>query len=104
MTDDDLGREAPETLDLSGDDTVAPSLAEPTTEDYDPAPEREKLRGTLALLLVSLLIGIVLLGFVSVWFNWVAIADLKQLLELVFTPVVTLVGAVTGFYYGERSK
>ena len=104
MSVEETGPDVAEVLDLSGDAPVPAALDEPKFKKYDPAPERERLPGTIALLLVSLLIGIVLLGFVSVWFKWVAIADLKQLPELVFTPVATLVGAVTGFYYGEKSR
>ena len=29
---------------------------------------------------------------------------LKALLEIIFAPIVGLVGAVTGFYFGEKSR
>ena len=35
---------------------------------------------------------------------WLTVPDVKALLEVVLAPVVGLVGAVTGFYYGGKSN
>ena len=74
---------------------------------YDPAPEREKKRGIIALVLVSALCGIIVLAFLYMFIFPAASTDieaLKSLLEIIFAPIVGLVGAVTGFYFGEKSR
>lgn len=71
---------------------------------WDPAPAREKIRGWIALILIWLLVGTVVLSFVSLWANWIAMPDLEGLLGLLFGPIVALVGAATGFYYGGRDS
>jgi len=87
--------------------------------DYDPAPEREHKRGQIALRLVGLLIGICAGTFVIVIAPAVcefvggdavakcaklSISEVETVLQLLLTPVVGLVGAVTGFYFGERQS
>ncbi len=54
--------------------------------------------------LIALLVAVVLLSFLSLWINSVAANELEGLLQLVFAPIVALVGAATGFYYGARPK
>lgn len=76
-------------------------------EPYDPAPEREQKRGLIALILVSALCGIIVLAFAFIFFVPAANANidiLKSVLEIIFAPIVGLVGAVTGFYFGEKSR
>jgi hypothetical protein len=88
----------------------------PTEVPYDPAPARENVRGTIALLLVWSMVGVIalvaLVGVVTAYNCHVKDActaettDLKSIrsvIELVLTPLVGLVGAVTGFYFGEKS-
>ena len=72
--------------------------------EYDPAPEREKVRGIIALTLILLLVGTVLLSFLSLWLEWVTAKDLESLLKLVLAPIVALAGSATGFYFGGKSS
>jgi hypothetical protein len=50
-----------------------------------------------------------MLGFI-VWFSlvYVSVSDkvdnLKIVLEIILSPITGLVGAVTGFYFGEKSS
>ncbi len=83
---------------------VEPDLVSYQTAPFDPAPKRERLRGVIAISLVGLLVGIVVMTFISLATGWVAFPDVKGVLDLVLAPVIGLVGAVTGFYFGERSK
>lgn len=91
-------------------------IQSPTEEPYDPAPARENVRGMIALLLVWTLVAVVALvmivGIVTAYGCHLKesctpeTADLKSIravIELVLTPLVGLVGAVTGFYFGEKS-
>ena len=80
---------------------------------YDPARDREHKRGQIALRLIWLLSGIVAAALLLAsahllcWFAATKCADIPfssavDLVQLLLTPVVGLVGAVTGFYYAER--
>ena len=96
--------------------SVAPELrpAEPGESLPPPAPglplpsaipveqQREALRGRIAAWLLAILGFIVVGSFVSLWFGWGETAALTDLLTLLFAPMIGLVGAVTGFYYGEK--
>nr|WP_294528688.1 hypothetical protein [uncultured Rhodopila sp.] len=101
---------SPVELDLTtrpGEAQTAGELIRPEEKPYDPAPEREKKRGIIALVLVSALCGIIVLAFVYVFVAPAPgpnIEVLKTVLEIIFAPIVGLVGAVTGFYFGEKSR
>ena len=68
------------------------------------------MRGGIAVALVAILGVMVLLAFLYVMISLFILKTfrdmdaLKTLLEILFSPVVALVGAVTGFYFGEKSK
>jgi hypothetical protein len=83
---------------------------------YDPTPDRETIRGTIAQALVWTLvavIGCVLLTGLATMVGChtkdacsaetVELKTVRAVIELVFTPLLGLVGAVTGFYFGEKS-
>ena len=101
------GDDGVEQLDLTatpGETQIESTPFRPKTAPYDPAPEREKIRGSIALILVWLLVGLVAALFLSVWFFGTDLTNIKTILELVLAPIIGLVGAITGFYYGEKSK
>jgi len=50
-----------------------------------------------------MLAGVLLLAFISMWFKMDTDA-LRTVLTIIFGPLVTLVSAATGFYYGSRSN
>lgn len=87
------------------DGDEAENSTSPTLEKYDPEPARDDVRKTIAYWLLGILSGIVVLAFVLLGAQkWLG-TDLEQVrsvAELLFTPVVTLLGAVTGFYYAEH--
>jgi hypothetical protein len=66
---------------------------------YDPAEDREKVRGRIAGGLVALLAVLTLVPTAAVIFGTSA-DDLKTILEVVLPPVVALCGSALGFYYG----
>jgi hypothetical protein len=70
---------------------------------YDPGPDREQMRGVIAVILLTILAVIVVGAFLSLWTKWAAAADLETFLQLTFAPMIGLVGAVTGFYYGSAT-
>jgi len=96
-----------ETADLPSREP--PPVIEPSTRTipeggrYDPEPQRELIRGKIALRLLWMLAGVLLLAFISMWFKMDTDA-LRTVLTIIFGPLVTLVSAATGFYYGSRSN
>ena len=61
---------------------------------------REWARAAVALVIVGTLLLIVIGAFVLMFLGRPA-ADLKDALQLLIAPVVGIVGAVTGFYFGS---
>lgn len=97
---------------------TTPVLAQPhiTEAAYDPAKDREATRGGIAMALVWTLVGVVLGAMVIGVATAVACSvkdactaetanlnAIKVVIESVLTPLIGLVGAVTGFYFGEKS-
>lgn len=99
---------------------LAPVPYEIPEKPYDPTKDREKKRGEIALILVFTLVGVVSVSFVvfaikAFFFGCVEctaeqsefakfVDSLSELLELIFAPLIGLIGAVTGFYFGEKSR
>jgi hypothetical protein len=57
--------------------------------------------------LLWMLAGVLLLAFISIWLSKLLEIDIEMLrtvLTIIFGPLVTLVSAATGFYYGSRSS
>ena len=84
--------------------------------DYDPSEAREKVRGSIAMYLVYLLIAVVILAvFAGVVLSFICafkdtcaanaldLSGLKTVIEVILTPLIGLVGSVTGFYFGEKA-
>jgi hypothetical protein len=85
------------------------------TKRYDPGQDRERTRGKIAERLVWTLIGLIAATFVLLVVNIAVcsgntcnatvtnLENVKTIITLLLTPIVGLVGAVTGFYYGAKS-
>jgi protein-S-isoprenylcysteine O-methyltransferase Ste14 len=82
-------------------DPEVPRPPKPAVERYDPEPEREKIRGQIAVGLLLLLGAVVAAAFASLWLKWTSTDDLLKVLNVLFGSLIGLVGAVTGFYYGS---
>ncbi len=83
------------------DDAIGPEGPNPP-EYYDYRRAREWLRGMLAGGLLALLAVIIIGSFVSLWFGWANSEEIDGILTQTLAPVVGLVGAATGFYFGGR--
>lgn len=82
---------------------------------FDPVKDREGVRGKIALSLVYCFVGIVIAivgfgflttiacGLVACSADISALTSIRVVVELVITPLIGLVGAVSGFYFGEKS-
>jgi hypothetical protein len=73
-----------------------------TESKFDPEPQREKMRGRIAMGLLLMVAGIVAISFISLWFG-MDTDTLQTLLTIIFGPIVALAGTATGFYFGGRT-
>jgi hypothetical protein len=81
-----------------------PGLQKPSVSPaFDPAPERETMRGKLALGLMVVLALEVGFAFAILVMHRDLFEHVRELLSMVFGATVTLVGTAIGFYFGEKS-
>jgi hypothetical protein len=64
----------------------------------------ENTRAALAFCLVGLLAVVLLLLLLLLWFRRVPVDAFAQVAGLLISPLVGLVGAVTGYYYGRGDR
>jgi hypothetical protein len=89
----------------------------PATEDFgDPTPggaggpwrtepmAMAHTRSIIAYVLLGLLGGILAASWIGLLTGRAAPSDVRELLTETLSPVAALVGAATGFYYGERRR
>ena len=67
-------------------------------------PARESVRGVIALLLLGILVAELAFAAVAVTKAWMPYDQAKEFLQIMLTPTVGLVGAVTGFYYSSNAR
>lgn len=73
------------------------------TIPYDPAKARESVRGWIALSLIALFALMMSVSFAFMWVHPDRSKDLHDLLALLLGPLVALVGAATGYYFGSKA-
>lgn len=93
---------AVEELDLTAEPEADVPPATPRSVPVEVQIAQEGWRGRLAVGLLLLIALIVVAAFASVALGWARGSALKDLLALVFTPLVGLFGAVIGFYFGTK--
>lgn len=76
----------------------SPTLA----EAYNPEPQREYMRGMLALCLV-VLVGIEVSFALYTANIGIDLDKFREILTVMFTSTTTLLGTALGFYFGEKS-
>lgn len=82
---------------------AAPALESPSESGYDPLRYQDATRSYIAYWLLSLLTIMVVGGFAMLFaVPSMTFENLKSILELVFGPIVALVSAATGFYFGAH--
>ena len=98
---------AEEVLDatIADPEVPAPSLEKPESAPYNPDRDREGARKGITYWLLSLLTVLFVISFAAL----AALKEnptfdqLKSLIELLLGPLVALVSAATGFYFGAQS-
>lgn len=76
----------------------------PGIKPYDPTEDQERIRGVIALALVGLLAALAVISLAMLQFGGAQVGDVKTLLDVLVGPIVGLVGTVTGFYFGQKSR
>jgi hypothetical protein len=90
-------------LDLTDEAPLDAALVVPELRPFDPEPQRERLRGWIAIGLLGMLAFVLLCSFVSLWLK-IDNESLRNVLTILVGPLVALVSAATGFYYGSRAE
>jgi hypothetical protein len=95
-----------ETLDATvPDDASAPSFEQLVESRYDPDKSRDETRSYIAYWLLLLLTMVVVAAFTMLFAVHAAtFENLKSVLELILGPIVALVSAATGFYFGSQQS
>lgn len=92
-----------DSLDFTGDRTVSDQVPATQFRDYDPRPQEDGARRMIAYLLIGLL-GLVVSGMlILLGFGIIDVDHIKEF-GVVLNPIIALVSAATGFYYGTKSN
>ena len=86
-------------------DGELPGLLPPTAgEAWNPGRHLATSRRFIAHWLLAMLSGLLTLSWMSLLLRLAAFEDVQALMTIVFAPLIGLVGAATGFYFGEKSS
>jgi uncharacterized protein YacL len=88
-----------EVLDLTGEPVPMKGVAAPEQVVIDQV--RENTRGRIAFWILGIIAGVIVGAFATIAWNWTTQAMLKDLLTEILTPLIGLLGAVIGFYFGS---
>lgn len=90
---------------ISDPNVDAPGLTGPSSKPYNPDEFRDNARKRITYWLLALLTILFIGAFVSLFVieGQPDFDQLKTLLELLLGPLVALVSAATGFYFGAQS-
>lgn len=85
-------------------DIPEPGGGGPGTKEITIPERREWIRGLIAIILVAIF-GLEVLGAMLVlWLCSTQLQQLKELLPLILSPTVAVVGSVLGFYFGGKEE
>lgn len=92
--------DADDSLDFTGDD-VKPENEIQKPLEYDPRPIEDGARRNIAYALIAIL-GFLIIAIIELlWSKKINLTDLKEF-AVILGPIITLVSAATGFYYGTK--
>lgn len=75
-----------------------------TGSRWNPGKHLATSRRFIAHWLLAMLSGLLTLSWMSLLLRLAAFEDVQALMTIVFAPLIGLVGAATGFYFGEKSS
>lgn len=90
---------------IADPNVAAPKLEQPSSAPFNPDKDREQARKGITYWLLALLTALFIVSFIA--FATLkadpTFDQLKSLVELLLGPLVALVSAATGFYFGAQS-
>lgn len=103
-TPEEQNEEIIELIDYSDEEPVKPnqSLSLQAGDKYDPRPKEDEARRNIAYSLIGLLWLIVAGILILLAFGGIKVEDIKDF-GVVLSPMIALVSAATGFYYGKNN-
>lgn len=96
---DNRGLAPARSLELPDDRGLAPARED---RPYRPDRERERIRGWLALALACMLAAVLLVSWGEFAVGTRSVDEIADMLQATLAPLIGLVGAATGFYFGDR--
>ena len=96
VVENDLG------LDLTLENSSSNKRFANAAGDYDPRPHEDTARRRIAYALIALLFATVITIFWMLHSGQIETDELKEF-AVILGPIITLVSAATGFYYGTKS-
>jgi hypothetical protein len=90
-------------LDYSGDPITTKIEAPREGGIYDPRPAEDAARRRIAYFLIIILASTVLWIFILLACGKITVGEIKEF-AVILGPLVTLVSAATGFYYGTKAS
>jgi hypothetical protein len=97
--------QGPENLDLTSEGSISQiDLVQPRMQRYDPAYDRERVRMLIAGFLLFSVLLFMTGSFLGLVFRKLSIEEFREFINSIFGPIMTLLSAVSGFYFGERSS
>jgi hypothetical protein len=92
-------------LDLETTRGAAPAGVQAPIEPLETIPYSDRIRGRIAERLIWMLAGVILLAFATFWRATPAAApgELQDFLAILFGPLVALVSAAVGYYFGGKA-
>ena len=75
-----------------------------TEKKYNPQIQEDSARRRIAYILLGLLTGVLLWALLSVTFCPESEEKIINVLQIVLGPIIALVSAATGFYFGAKTN
>lgn len=99
-----MGENERDFLDLTSDEPINGIEKRIEVKDYDPRPQEDSARRNIAYILLSILGVILIWSLLSITLNRESTDDVISVLQIILSPIIALVSAATGFYYGSKSN
>ena len=91
-----------ESLDLTQESQDFQETESISIEPYDPRPQEDSARRRIAYILLGLLGFILIWALSTVTFSPDKADKIVDVLQLILSPMIALVSAATGFYFGSK--
>jgi len=99
-----MAEDEQKSLDLTSEkESIGSSEVSIQVKPYDPRPQEDTARRSIAYILVGLLGFILIWALASITFFPSSAERIISVLQVILGPIIALVSAATGFYFGSKS-